>query len=158
MKNAWLFKVTHQTLMSICFFLCVQVLLPASSLKHVHPMGCLLWLLTLISQWRNGRYYAVVLPMVECMTFQPMVPSVCQGARDATAHRDSFWQHFRLMCLDQQVILAAVSYCLPHTFCTTLGNTFNNCQAHQDLMRKSPCLIIHQHGIPVSNYNYDIGW
>lgn len=76
--------------------LCVQVLLPVSTQKHSHPLDCLLWLLTVISQRHTGRYNAFVLPygclcgIPDCVSFSG---SVDQTAHDATARGLSLATH-----------------------------------------------------------------
>lgn len=69
----------------------------------------------------------------------------------------SIWQHFKLLCFDQQVILATVSYCAPQIV-HHIWQYHYGLQAHQLLMRKPTCLIIHQYGFLVSNYNYGVVW
>lgn len=148
--------------MSICFFLYVFKSYCQCLLKNIHThwtVCCGCWQL-----FPSGTLVVIMhlyCHMVVCVAYRTVFPSVGQLTRQLMMpqHGDFPWQCIRLMCLDQQMLLATISlWDVLHTFCVTLCNTVNNCQTHQLLLCKATYFIIFKHGIHVSNYNYSIGW
>lgn len=75
---------------------CVQVLLPMSSRKHLHPVDCLLWLLAgyfPAAYWLSMHVHC---HMVVCLAYQPVFPSVGQLTTQLLMPQHKFpWRHMR---------------------------------------------------------------
>lgn len=138
--------------MSICFLFSVLNLLTPSWKQT----DCLLWSLTVMSQWHMVAMQCHYLRM-NVTTFWFMVNSVCWGVGSGTA----CW--LVLATLQAVVFWSASDFsnCFILHATDFVHHTWQNhycLQVHQLLMWKPTRLIIHQYGFLVSNYNYDIVW
>lgn len=142
--------------MSICFLLPVLVLV-TPSWKCRYLTDCLLWSLTVISQRHIVAWIALPVPKDDCsdiviygyfnvlwswwwnsVTAQSGNTSSC-----CVVTSQWFWKLFPIVC---------------HRLCATFGNIIMAPRAHQLLMWKPTCLIIHQYGFLVSSCNYGRVW